>query len=347
MKRRKFNFWSYVEGMERGSKEIMKLVEEDSSPQCKFCGSPRVVKNGTFRGTQNWLCRNCGRGFVDNKALPKMKHSIEQIASAMACHYGGMSLNGIRMHLEQQYGYSPSDSAIYTWVTRFSKRAINEAKRHTPRVGNVWIADETVLRMGGAKLWLWDIIDSDTRFLLATHLSPTRTTRDARILMGLASNKAGKAPKVVITDKLQAYLDGIELTFGADTKHIQSQPFTDEDSTNVIERFQGTLKDRTKVMRGFKSIKSARLILDGWLVHYNFFRPHESLSDKTPAEKAGIKFPFKNWLDVVKSSKPRIISISPVSRIRRIYRMKPRKSRKVRRAEHIELKLTTVRGTRG
>jgi hypothetical protein len=39
--------------------------------------------------------------------------------------------------------------------------------------------------------------------------------------------------------------------------------------------------------------------MDGWLVHYNFLRAHEALKGKTPAEKAGIKFPYRNWLDVV------------------------------------------------
>jgi len=53
-------------------------------------------------------------------------------------------------------------------------------------------------------------------------------------------------------------------------------------------------------MRGLKKKETARLIMDGWLVHYNFFRPHESLRGKTPSEKAGIKFPFKNWLDAVR-----------------------------------------------
>jgi len=50
-----------------------------------------------------------------------------------------------------------------------------------------------------------------------------------------------------------------------------------------------------------RDIKTARLLMDGWLVHYNFFRPHEALGDCTPAEKAGIRFPAQNWLDVVKS----------------------------------------------
>jgi hypothetical protein len=46
-------------------------------------------------------------------------------------------------------------------------------------------------------------------------------------------------------------------------------------------------------------MESDRKYLDGWLVHYNFFRPHMSLNDQTPASVAGIKFPFRNWKDIV------------------------------------------------
>lgn len=122
--------------------------------------------------------------------------------------------------------------------------------------------------------------------------------------MQKAYEKAGKAPKRIITDRLRAYLDGIELTFGANAKHVQSSPFVETDSTNLIERFHGTLKDRTKVMRGLKKVETAKLFTDGWLVYYNYFRPHESLKDRTPAEVAKIRFPFRNWADVVISQAP-------------------------------------------
>ena len=135
-------------------------------------------------------------------------------------------------------------------------------------------------------------------------MSFRRTSEHANALVEKALHRAGKSPKVIITDKLFAYLDGIEMAFGADTQHIQSKGFSVQPNTNLIERFHGTLKSRTKVMRGFKTPESALLILDGWLVFYNFFRPHESLNNKTPAEKAGLKAPFSNWMDIVKQSKP-------------------------------------------
>jgi len=104
-------------------------------------------------------------------------------------------------------------------------------------------------------------------------------------------------------------------------------------------------------MRGLKKPETALEILDGWLVYYNFFRPHESLGDKTPAEKAGIKFPLKNWLDVVNQSgvdsseKPREIEIYLGEPTRFGIKRKPR-IRKSRRRKAMPV-LTSVQGIRG
>ncbi len=52
-------------------------------------------------------------------------------------------------------------------------------------------------------------------------------------------------------------------------------------------------------MRDLKGEESAQLVMDGWGIHYNFFRPHMGLGGKTPAEAAGIKYSVKNWIEVV------------------------------------------------
>jgi len=281
-------------------KLVQMVVEQIQPRRCKYCDSLHVVRQGHNKQGQRLLCRDCHRTCMDDDSIPGMKTPKEQIASALDMYYEGMSLNAIRRHLEQMYHNYPSDSSVYNWITKFSEVAIKEAEKQKPNVGDVWVADETVLKIEGKNTWFWDIIDSETRFLLASHISTVRTTRDARKLMEKAAQRAGKTPKVIVTDKLRAYLDGVELAFGSETKHIQTKPFTVEQNTNLIERFHGTLKDRTKVMRGLKSRESAKLLTEGWLVHYNFFRTHDTLG-KTPAEAAGIKFPYKDWLDITKS----------------------------------------------
>ena len=275
-------------------------VKERIETRCKYCGGYHIVKFGHFKGVQRWWCKDCKRKFVDNEALLKMKTPMVQVALALSEFYEGNSLSAVCRNLNQTYNSHITDAAVYYWIVKFTKVAVAIAKDYQPKVGNKWVADETMLKIGGENLWFWDLIDAETRFLLASHISATRTTRDARALVEKAAERAGKVPKVIITDKLAAYLDGIELAFGADTKHLPAKKLAISGGTQLIERFHGTLKARTKVMRGHKRRETAKLFTDGWLIHYNFFRPHEALSDKTPAQKAGIKFPYKNWLDIVR-----------------------------------------------
>jgi len=267
---------------------------------CKLCGSDNIAKHGIIKGVLRYRCKDCKRTFMADDNLPDMKTPKDVITSALNMYYEGMSLHAIRRQLDLMHGYRPSVSTLYGWLTRYSDKAIRQAERLTPQVGDVWIADETVLKLDfEGNVWFWDLIDAKTRFLLASHLSAKRTTADALKLMKMAEERAGKVPELILTDKLHAYTDGIELAWGADAKHVPSKGFKKPMNTNIIERMHSTIKSRTKVMRGLKDIRSAKRFMDGWLIHYNYFRPHEYLGGKTPAEKAGIAFPFKNWGDVV------------------------------------------------
>ncbi len=186
-----------------------------------------------------------------------------------------------------------------------------------PKVGDTWVADETVLTLDkGIKVWFFDIIDTDTRFLLASMASLSRTTRDAQMLMDKAIKRAGKSPKVVITDKLASYLD---VRYGKDAEHRQGSPFkvlSSGESTSQIECFHGTIKDRTKVMRSFRDMETLIQFMDGYLVYYNFFKPHEALEGKTPAEVAKVDYQIKNWKDLSQipvSKQVEIQSHKPIS----------------------------------
>jgi len=304
---------------------------------CKYCGSSNTVKFGTFQGIQRYWCKDCKRKFADNRALPNMKTPIEHIASALSCYFGGMPLDAIQRHLSQQYKVYYSEMGIYNWIKRFSQEAIDRVKDFQPIVGDTWIADETVLKVGGRNIWFFDVIDQKTRYLLASRLAKSRTIKEAALVMNEARRKAGKAPKTIITDKLAAYIDGIELVFGADTEHIQSKPFTDVNSTNIIERFHGTLKDRTKVVRGFKNMDTARLFTQAWLVHYNFFKEHTTLGDVPPAVGMGAT-PIKDWAEVISDTK---VAIPTRPKLALSMKRKPMAKRKHPKRKPKELKQKT------
>ena len=276
------------------------MINQNGNPiTCKYCGSEGVVKYGTYNGVQRYWCKVCQRKFKDDDTTFHMKVSPEFISSALELYYTGSSIDDICQHFRNTKGYHPSKSVVFNWIDKYIDMAVDHFRQYKPEVGDVWACDETVLRLDKKKkLWFWDIIDTQTRYLIASVVSNTRTTKDAQKLMEKAKRITGIAPKKIITDKLYAYWDGIELVFGADTEHIQSSPFAKGDSTSKIERWHSTLKERTKVMKAFKNIDTLIQFTDGFQVYYNYLKPHHSLKGKTPAEVANVDYDVKNWMDV-------------------------------------------------
>ncbi len=230
----------------------------------------------------------------------KMKTPARLIASAMGMYYGGMSLDAIQQQFKQDHDLDMSESNYWNWVTRFTKQAMKEASKFRPVVGDTWVADETYMKLGNRNVYFWDIIDADTRYLLATRASFTRSARDAKALMESAQSTAGKAPRVVVTDKLKSYISGIEDAFGADAKHLQGGPFNVENNTNLIERFHRTLEQRTEAFQKYQDMESIRLLTGGWLINYNFFKQHEGIGNIPPAQAMSKEVPFKDWNDIIR-----------------------------------------------
>jgi transposase-like protein len=268
---------------------------------CKHCGSEAIVKFGTYKGVQRYYCKVCRRKFKDDKGAFHGKVPSEYISSAVNMYYTGMSINEIRSHLKQEHSYYPSKSVVWGWVEKYTGLASKQFKDYHPQVGDVWVADETMLDVDGQhKLWFYDIIDTKTRYLLASRIAISRTTGDSQLLMNKAMKVAGKEPKTVITDKAPVYMD---VWYGKKGEHVTGSPFKGKDtgeSTSQIERFHGTLKDRTKVIRSFRDFETLKQFTDGWLIYYNYFKPHESLKGKTPAEQAHVQYSIKNWADLTR-----------------------------------------------
>jgi transposase-like protein len=274
---------------------------------CPTCKSTDIVKSGKSRkGRQRYLCKSCKRRFVNFDALPGRRVPVLQVADALSMYYEGMSYRDIQRNFLQKYDFAPSTATIYEWMRDFTQRAKRLTSSFKAITGDEWVADETMVRIDGHNVWVWSVVDVDTRYLLATHISATRTTRDARVLFTRAAQTAHKPPRRIVTDGLRAYQDGIEKVFGRETKHVVSEGIRSTDlNNNLAERMQGTIRERTKVMRGMESLPSARLMMDGFSVSYNM-RPHSALKGRTPAQVAKLPIVFKDWRDVAALSDEKV-----------------------------------------
>jgi hypothetical protein len=70
---------------------------------------------------------------------------------------------------------------------------------------------------------------------------------------------------------------------------------------NKMERMNGEVRDREKVMRGLKNPNTP--VLKGYQICHNFVRPHEGLKGKTPSWAAGITVEGENkWLTSIQNA---------------------------------------------
>ena len=82
-----------------------------------------------------------------------------------------------------------------------------------------------------------------------------------------------------------------KLSFGVP---IACKKYGLEHNNNPVERYNGKLDDRLKIIRGgFGSFKGAENFMNLRRIINNFVNPHQQLQGKTPAEMAEIFLPLK------------------------------------------------------
>jgi len=269
---------------------------------CKYCRTAAVVKYGTFEGMQRYYCKSCRRKFADNDALPKMKTPVWVIASALSQYYDGKSLSTIQTYLGNRYGAIYSKTSIYNWVIRFSREALNAVTDYVPETGDTWLVCGTSMTVGKRTIWLRDVIDAGTGYLIDSELTLSPGTGDTGKQIAGVSRRTGSSAKVVITTLFADNETKKETVWYQSSEDINKYPqVMREENENTINRFMHTLKTRRAVLRGFKNILTARLLLATWRIHYNFFKSFATTGHTPPALKMKAP-PVKSWVDLISLS---------------------------------------------
>ena len=279
----------------------------------------RRNKSGAVR---RYLCRTCGASFCGKEGYLKRRSDPELIAKALDLYFRGVSLRQVAAHFGQAYGLSISPMTVYRWITHYSKLAAEWMDRQGGKVGQTWHVDERVVNVNGEHRFLWNVMDSDTRFLLASKISKGRGVPEARAALKEAKRATAVLPTEIRSDGLPAYPEAIKREFGRyrrpgdapkDPKGPDYSPsmwsphkvvpsIRAPESNNILERLNGTSKDRTKTMRAYDNDKGAAALSVGWQVHYNMVRDHLALG-VTPAVAAGIA-PIQGfrWREIIDQS---------------------------------------------
>jgi putative transposase len=290
-------------------KLIRTEIKETEQILCPQCGSLEIKKSGVrknkFGEKQRYECLVCGKRFVHDLAFKGLKADGKTIALALDLFYKGVSQRKIKDTLGQFMGVEVSQPTINRWIQRFTRLINKYAETLKPQVGDVWNADELKMKQHGEWKWVWSVLDRESRFWLAEHISTERTVSDAREPFRKAKEVAGKKPETVITDGLHAYKQAFNKEFftlrNPRTQHISHIRLSGDMNNNIIERHNGTIREREKVTRNLK--EQAPTIIEGYRNYYNLIRPNQALDGKTPAEACGIEVKGENkWVTLIQNA---------------------------------------------
>jgi putative transposase len=275
----------------------------NTNKKCKYCGSEKIVKNGKVKGKQVHKCKTCGKRFFLNGKFARMKNDKSVIVTALNLYFDGLSLRKTQQNLKQIFGEKVTQVTILNWIKKYANLVKEYVRTLTPQLSGLWHEDETMLPCEGRNIWFWEMIDEDTKFLVASHLSGTRTFEDTVAIFKKGFEQSKVRPRAVFVDGSHVYNRAFNKVFYTMRKAtrpelVQRVGVRTRETNNIVERLHGTLKDRTKPMRGLKSYESTKLLLEGYSVHYNCVRPHQSLGGKTPAQAARMEVP-NNWKGLI------------------------------------------------
>lgn len=277
---------------------------------CIYCHSNTALKrfgvrHNKYGDLQRFLCASCQRTFSVNLGFERMKHSPQGITTAMQLYFSGESLRNTARSL-RLIGVQVSHKTVFYWIKRYTALMEKYLDKITPNVSDTWRADELFLNVKGNMKYLYALMDDQTRFWIAQEVAETKFTADLRPLFQIGKKVAGKQPKTLITDGAPNFHEAYEQEFRthkiADrTEHIREIALDGVRHNNKMERMNGELRQREKVMRTLE--RSDTPILTGMQIFHNYVRPHEALNGRTPSEAAGIRVEGENkWLTLIQNA---------------------------------------------
>ena len=137
---------------------------------------------------------------------------------------------------------------------KFGREFASRIRRRAPRRGDKWHLDEVVITIAGEKHWLGRAVDQEG-FVLDVLVQSRRDKTAAKRLLRKLLKKQGRAPRVLITDKLRSYA-AAKREIMPGVEHRQHKGLN-----NQAENSHQPTRRRERVMKRFKSPRQVQRFL--------------------------------------------------------------------------------------
>ena len=187
-------------------------------------------------------------------------------------------------------GIEVSYETIRQWGLKFGQEFANIVRRRLPRPGDKWHLDEVVIKIAGKTHYLWRAVDQHG-VVLDVLVQRRRDRKAAKRLLRKLLKRQGRAPRVMITDKLRSY-GAAKREIMPGVEHRQHKGLN-----NRAENSHQPTRRRERQMKRFKSPPQAQRFLSAYHQINNLFHLRR---DYVPADqyRAARALAFEMWADI-------------------------------------------------
>ena len=137
---------------------------------CKRKASPSIACD---------TCGLAGGGTAIEVKTHRGHATPQEKGAAVDMYLDGLSYRKTAVNVESYFGRPTNPMSVYRWVRELTQKVNAVLDDQKIDAGPEWVADEHQVTIGGEKYWVFNVMDSKTRFLLSVHLSRERTTAGA------------------------------------------------------------------------------------------------------------------------------------------------------------------------
>src|SRR3989344_7042144 len=194
--------------------------------KCKSCKGTKVVKRG-FSATQSrgkqqrYLCKSCGKTFIQDLGFWKMKNSEAKITKAIDLYFSNLSSRKVRNNYRRHENTSVSHVTVLDWCRKYAMKVQKLVDGLQPQLSGQYYADETEINRGKNNDIFWCSVDWGTRFINATFYSPNnQNILDASVF--LKKIKKSGMTQYIQTDYANYYPHAVKQICGEEVKHLRT-----------------------------------------------------------------------------------------------------------------------------
>ena len=282
--------------------------------KCNKCKGININKDGTRKtlnrgNIQRYYCKDCKIRFVPNDGFYRMRNSPDKITQSIHLYYSGTSLRKTQAHLGVFHPHNASHVSILKWIRKYSRLVGSFVDNIKVKNSDSITFDEMEYKTKGKQSFFIDLMDMETRYILGSGYYLNRGMNEMREVLHKAKHKSLNPTTKFYTDGLKLYPRALRKEYNYNKKNYKYihkiTKSTDKAFNWKIERLHNSIRERTKIMRQFKKLESARLIMKGYEIHYNFARKHMGINAYPYELATDITLGKNKWLDLITISSNR------------------------------------------